>query len=60
MRCSVEVNKQALRIRDRESPTDPQCQREAVKRGLCGQHYAHAYRDHLRILARILAIPPRP
>ena len=59
MRCSAEINRSSLRWRDRNSPTDPQCQREAVKLGMCGQHYAVAYAAHRRVLARILAIPPR-
>ena len=59
MRCQAEVSPSALRIRDRESPTEPQCQREAVRYGLCQQHYAPLRAEHDRVVARILAIPPR-
>lgn len=59
MRCAATVTKQATYFRNRNhDPQDLQCNREAVKLGMCGQHYARAYAAHRRVLARILAIPP--
>ena len=61
MRCSATVTKQATYFRNRHhDPADMRCTRDAVKHNLCGQHYRVARAAHDRVLARILAIPPRP
>jgi hypothetical protein len=57
MRCRALVREHALVLRDRESPADDRCLRQALPgRSACLQHA----RIHDRIVARILEIPPRP
>ena len=60
MRCSATIQTRAGQgfYRGKQDP-DHQCKRQAVKLGMCGQHYAVAYAAHQRVLNRILAIPPR-
>lgn len=62
MRCTATVTEHALHLRSRDSEQDPQCHRSAKIGGLCRQHaaaHAQAVAAHHRVLARILAIPPR-
>ena len=38
MRCTAHVTATSVALRSRNSPTDTQCQRQAVRNGLCAQH----------------------
>ena len=62
MRCQAKVLPRALEIRSRLSAQDERCCRTGkVKVGrnrFCRQH-AELYREHYKILGRILFIPPR-